>query len=79
MEQLTTTNVRSEEEFRRQFVALKSIPNTYFVVVAEDIKLNQIVGAASVIIELKFVHSCSKVKYFSFLASNCRLVILKMS
>ena len=61
MEQLTTVDVHDAQTFQERFRLMKSIPHTYFVVVAEDVKLKRIVGSASIIVEAKFIRSCGKV------------------
>lgn len=40
---------------------MKNCKNTYFVTVIEDATKKQIVGAATLFVEHKFIHGCSKV------------------
>lgn len=53
------TNIGSVDEvvFCDQFDSMKSCPNHYFVVVIEDLNCGKIVATASLVNELKFVHS----------------------
>ena len=40
---------------------MKSRPGTYYVTVLEDVKTGKIVGAATLVLELKFIHGCNQV------------------
>lgn len=40
---------------------MASCLDTYFIVVLEDATTSRIIGAATLFIELKFIHQCSKV------------------
>ena len=40
---------------------MKSRPGTYYVTVLEDVKTGRIVGAATLVLELKFIHRCNQV------------------
>ena len=44
-----------------RFYAMKSRPGTYFVTVLEDVNTGKIVGAATLVLELKFIHGCNQV------------------
>ena len=44
-----------------RFYAMKSRPGTYYVTVLEDVKTGRIVGAATLVLELKFIHGCNQV------------------
>lgn len=41
---------------------MKNCPGTYYVTVIEDLDTNLIIGAASLIVEYKFIHNCGLVK-----------------
>ena len=41
---------------------MKSRPGTYYVTVLEDVKTGKIVGAATLVLELKFIHGCNQVE-----------------
>ena len=40
---------------------MKSRPGTYYVTVLEDVNTGKIVGAATLVLELKFIHGCNQV------------------
>ena len=44
-----------------RFCEMKQCPGTYFVIVIEDIEKSQVVGAATLIIEQKFIHNAANV------------------
>mgnify|MGYP006952276524 FL=1 len=45
---------------------MKECANTYFVTVIEDLNTNKIIGAATLVVEHKFIHRCSKVHSLKF-------------
>ncbi|EEB18422.1 conserved hypothetical protein [Pediculus humanus corporis] len=58
--QLTDSGHPTKEEFLEKFKAMKECVNTYFVTVIEDLNTNKIIGAATLVVEHKFIHRCSK-------------------
>lgn len=40
---------------------MKRCPNTYYVTVIEDTQLGQVIGAATLVTELKFIRNCAVV------------------
>merc|ERR1711913_91131 len=59
--QLTSVGNISREEWDARFEAMKSCKDTYYVVVIEDIALARVIGAATLVVEKKFIHSCGLV------------------
>merc|ERR1711913_252644 len=59
--QLTSVGNISREEWDTRFEAMKSCKDTYYVVVIEDIALARVIGAATLVVEKKFIHSCGLV------------------
>ena len=59
--QLTSVGDISREEWETRFLAMKSCMNTYYVVVVEDRNLARVIGAATLVVEKKFIHSCGLV------------------
>ena len=45
-------------------------PSTYFIAVIEDISKSKIIAAATLIVELKFVHDCGKVGHIEDVVVN---------
>jgi len=43
---------------------MKRCPNTYYVTVIEDVQLGQVVGAATLVVEKKFIRNCAVVNIF---------------
>lgn len=58
LSQLTTVGDVSRTQFLTRFSQMKA-SGDYFVTVIEDTRKNEIIGAASLIIERKFIHGCS--------------------
>ncbi|KAK6639014.1 hypothetical protein RUM43_007284 [Polyplax serrata] len=58
--QLTESGHPTKEEFLEKFHYMKSCPNTYYVTVIEDLITKRIIGAATLFVEHKFIHRCSK-------------------
>ena len=40
---------------------MKQCPGTYFVIVIEDVEKSEVVGAATLIVEQKFIHNAANV------------------
>ena len=59
--QLTSVGSISSEEWEVRFQAMKECKGTYYVVVIEDVNLARVIGAATLVIEKKFIHSCGLV------------------
>eukprot|EP00090_Calanus_glacialis_P035563 TRINITY_DN60693_c0_g1_i1.p1 TRINITY_DN60693_c0_g1~~TRINITY_DN60693_c0_g1_i1.p1 ORF type:complete len:213 (-),score=79.36 TRINITY_DN60693_c0_g1_i1:91-729(-) len=59
--QLTSVGNISREEWEVRFQAMKECQGTYYVVVIEDVNLARVIGAASLVAEKKFIHSCGLV------------------
>merc|ERR1712215_98983 len=59
--QLTSVGNISREEWEARFQAMKSCKDTYYVVVIEDVNLARVIGAATLVAEKKFIHSCGMV------------------
>ncbi|VDM05618.1 unnamed protein product [Schistocephalus solidus] len=60
LRQLTTVGTISEPDFTRRFNEFASRKDTYFIVVIEDQRSRKIVGCATLLVELKFIHTMSK-------------------
>ena len=54
-----------------RFYAMKSRPGTYYVTVFEDVGTGTIIGAATLVVELKFIHGCNQVRNPSFEYEFC--------
>merc|ERR1712001_354715 len=50
-----------DREWEARFQAMKSCKDTYNVVVIEDVNLARVIGAATLVVEKKFIHSCGLV------------------
>lgn len=59
LKQLTSVGQVNEEQFNKQFDLMKNCLNTYYIIVIEDLKLNKIIGAATLLVEFKFIHETS--------------------
>ena len=55
--QLTSIGNISWEEWETRFQAMKECKGTYYVVVIEDVNLARVIGAATLVVEKKFIHS----------------------
>jgi len=44
-----------------RFYEMKQCPGTYFVIVIEDVEKSEVVGAATLIVEQKFIHNAANV------------------
>merc|ERR1712226_1334909 len=61
LSQLTTVGDISREEWEARWHQMRDCNSTYYVVVLEDSTLGQVVGAATLVLERKFIHSCGSV------------------
>ncbi len=61
MEQLTDVGDVDQDLFEKRFMEYKEAPNSYYVVVIEDITKEKIIGTATVFIEKKVLHGIGKV------------------
>ncbi|XP_046992169.1 probable glucosamine 6-phosphate N-acetyltransferase isoform X1 [Schistocerca americana] len=57
--QLTSVGDITKEQFLRRYAEMKACKNTYFITVIEDTITNRIIGAATLVIEQKFIHGCA--------------------
>ncbi|CAO4380490.1 unnamed protein product [Caenorhabditis nigoni] len=57
LEQLTLVGYVSKQDFEQRFLSMKNA-DTYFIVVLEDVATSRIVGAASLVVEFKYIHEC---------------------
>lgn len=55
--QLTEVGTVSKQEFLKCFRKMKSCENTYYVTVIEDVSKSEIIGATTLLVEQKFIHS----------------------
>ncbi|TRY73468.1 hypothetical protein TCAL_01570 [Tigriopus californicus] len=58
--QLTKVGEISKSDFLKRFNAMKSCQGTYHVTVIEDTTTQEIIGAATLVIEQKFIRGCAK-------------------
>lgn len=61
LSQLTSVGEVSPADFEKRFEEMQRCEDTYKIIVIEDIDTNQVIGAATLLIELKFIHSLSRV------------------
>uniref|UniRef100_A0A1I7T5X5 Glucosamine 6-phosphate N-acetyltransferase n=1 Tax=Caenorhabditis tropicalis TaxID=1561998 RepID=A0A1I7T5X5_9PELO len=54
--QLTSVGNVDQEKFENQFEAMRTSVPCYHIVVIEDINTNKVVGSASLVLEMKFIH-----------------------
>ena len=59
--QLTSVGNISREEWEVRFKEMKECKETYYVVVIEDVTVGRVIGAATLVAEKKFIHSCGMV------------------
>lgn len=60
--QLTEVGNVTKEMFERRFREFEQQGDTYFVVVCEDLRKNQLAGCATLVIEKKIIHDCGSVR-----------------
>nr|ACO10724.1 Probable glucosamine 6-phosphate N-acetyltransferase [Caligus rogercresseyi] len=58
--QFTKVGDISRDEFLRTFNAMREKSGTYYIVVIEDLEKGEIIGAATLLIEQKFIRHCAK-------------------
>ncbi|XP_071801720.1 glucosamine 6-phosphate N-acetyltransferase-like [Asterias amurensis] len=58
LSQLTSVGETTQDKFLERFNGMKST-GSYYVVVVEDTDRNQVVAAATLILEQKFIHECA--------------------
>ncbi|OON18818.1 hypothetical protein X801_05322 [Opisthorchis viverrini] len=58
---LTDVGDISSRDFNANFNRMCVCPDTYFIVVVEDSVSAELMAAATLFVELKFIHSCTKV------------------
>ncbi len=61
LKQLTAVGDVSEADFKSRFNLMKSCNGTYFNTVIVDKNSDKVVGAATLIVERKFIHQCANV------------------
>lgn len=71
LSQLTAGGDVSREDFLRRFEEMRSIPNTYHVIVVEDMDRGAVVAAASLITELKFIRNLASVSSCPMVHFHC--------
>lgn len=59
LSQLTTVGDISKSDFEAQFLKMQKA-GCYFVTVIEDIRHSRIIGSATLVTELKFIHKCGE-------------------
>jgi len=59
LKQLTSVGSVSESDFKERFHLMKSCQSTYFNTVIVDKTTDKVIGAATLIVERKFIHSCA--------------------
>ena len=63
MKQLSdTVGLVGDKSFYARFRDITARYDTYLVLVCEDLAVGRIVGAASLIVEMKFIHNCGKAR-----------------
>uniref|UniRef100_A0A183AIN4 Glucosamine 6-phosphate N-acetyltransferase n=1 Tax=Echinostoma caproni TaxID=27848 RepID=A0A183AIN4_9TREM len=58
--QLTQVGTVSQCDFQKKFARMMACPETYFILVIEDVATKSIVASATLLVEQKFIHECSK-------------------
>ena len=61
LSQLTTVGDISREEWGERWHQMRDCNSTYYVIVLEDREVGRVVGAATLVMERKFIHSCGSV------------------
>ena len=53
---LTSVGSLSEAQFLQRFEMMRKCPNSYYVTVIEDEKKGEVIGCATLQVEMKFIH-----------------------
>ena len=61
LSQLTSVGEISREQWEDRWHQMRDSNSTYYVIVVEDRSLARLVGAATLVLERKFIHSCGSV------------------
>lgn len=61
LRELTSVGDISREAWDSRFEELRSCKGTYLITVIEDTQLKKVIGAATLVVEKKFIHACGKV------------------
>jgi glucosamine-phosphate N-acetyltransferase len=61
LSQLTTVGKLNEAEFIKQLTYFRSLPETYFPIVAANKTDKKIIAASTLFIERKFIHNCGSI------------------
>ncbi|KAK3596498.1 hypothetical protein CHS0354_007404 [Potamilus streckersoni] len=59
LSQMTKVGDVSREEFEARFSAMESCPDSYYIVVIEDVMTKKVIGSGTLVIEQKFIRKCS--------------------
>jgi len=59
LKQLTSVGDVTQAQFKERFLLMKSCQGTYYNTVILDQETDRIIGAASLIVERKFIHHCA--------------------
>ena len=54
---LTIVGEVTEEQWKAQFLSMKNTPNTYYIIVIEDVLKGRIVASGSLVVERKFIRN----------------------
>lgn len=65
LKQLTSVGDVTASDFKGRFNLMKSCQGTYYNTVIVDKSTDKVVGAATLIVERKFIHNCANVRSFS--------------
>jgi len=60
LKQLTSVGEVTENDFTERFQEMKACKGTYYNTVIVDTNNDRVIGAASLIVERKFIHNCAK-------------------
>ncbi|KAA0199127.1 Glucosamine 6-phosphate N-acetyltransferase [Fasciolopsis buskii] len=60
LRQLTKVGSVGKYEFQKKFSRMAACPETYFILVLEDESTGVVIASATLLVEQKFIHDCSK-------------------